>query len=131
MNLANILREPGSWDEAYQGEKSLVRTTLFWACLPAFLNAVLATAGLAVHILLRVPGRATVIVPAMVMMEVFVLYNGWQFLGFVQEVRDLLPRAPDERGAILSLGRYTARLFIFAMTVIGMAMIIGLLLLSR
>lgn len=131
MRMLAIMSEPHSWDAAYRGGKPLRRTSLFWACLPAFLLAFVTTGGIAVRVFLQAPTKAAVLVPALAAMEVMILYIGWRFLRFIGAVRELIAGAPDQSEDILGLARWTARLFIFGMTGIGMAMLVSLMLLSR
>ena len=131
MKISAIMSEPHSWDEAYRGDRPLRRTSLFWACLPAFLLAFMMTVGIAVRVFLQAPTKASVLVTALAVLEVVILYIGWRFLRFIDAVRELLSSAPNQSEDILGLARWTARLFIFGMTGIGMAMMVSLMLLSR
>jgi len=89
------------------------------------------TVGIAVRVFLQAPTKASVLVTALAVLEVVILYIGWRFLRFIDAVRELLSSAPNQSEDILGLARWTARLFIFGMTGIGMAMMVSLMLLSR
>ncbi len=126
MNTLGILREPHSWDDALRGTRPLVRTSLFWACLPAFLLAFIMTGGIAIRVMFELPAKAPLLAPPLFLTNVIVVYIGWRFLGFLREVRALLQAVPEQADGVLSIARWTARLFTFGMMGIGIAMVVAL-----
>lgn len=128
MSISSIFSEPHEWDAAFLGTRPLLRTSLFWSCFIAFFYAALMTGGIAIKIALQIPSKAPLLIPFLLLMVIFIFYTGWRFLRFIREVQAILLTIPEKKEAILSLARWNARLFAFAMTGIGLAMVLALVL---
>jgi hypothetical protein len=130
--MLNPFAVPDSWNDLFLSDKPMVRTSAFWTCALAMAYAVIFSTGFAIRLwaVRSVIPDVALAVPVLVFLDVVLIYLGWRFLAFVEDIRETVRQVPKEQSvALLRSGRAVTRIFYSLMFGVGIALALASMLL--